>query len=340
MSASFYDFVIPLFRVRWNTRAVLEGIVAQYQPRTIHIISPQDQAKQLVELASDWTVPGLITHAEESFFQLASLSKAQICEELHLGKSLYQPGWFYQQLLKLGAAEGIPSLSEWYLVWDADLLPVDSWPIIQSENNKASYWFALLQHNQYGNEVIVNKWRTWIEKVLNIKPITDEVGTFVPHHLWFKQGHAQSFQHRLQEYYGSDDHWTRLMIRTANDFGTFSEFWAYASWVAHHASQDLNYHPYSEYGQTTERFFDDGTGLFSAAFRQKHLIKESRDAVFFPSYTQIVEFIEESYADNELPSSLSFESSPRHLQKGKENMHIEELRSRWTPTKVTTTKTV
>jgi len=340
MSISAYDFVLPLFRVHWNTRAVLEGIATQYQPRTIHVISPRDQANQLAELATDWAVPQLVTHAEESFFQSVGLSKVQICEELQLGKSLYQPGWFYQQLLKLGAAEGLPNLSEWYLVWDADLLPVDSWPIVQSENGKTSYWFSLLQHSQYGNEIIVNKWETWIEKVLNVEPVTDEVGTFVPHHLWFKREYVQSFQRRLQEYYSSDDHWTKLMMRSANDFGTFSEFWSYASWVSHHAPQDLNYYPYHEYGQTTERFFDDGTGLFSAAFRQKHLIEESRDALFFPSYTQIIEFIEEAYADTQLPSSLSFESSPRHLQKGPENMHIEELRSRWTPSKIVTSKTV
>ncbi|WKN41857.1 DUF6492 family protein [Tunicatimonas pelagia] len=338
MPPPVYDFVLPLFQVRWNTRAVLEGILVKYQPRSIHVISPQEQAQHLAELATDWDVPQLTTYPEESFFQSMGFSKAQICGELQLEKSLYQPGWFYQQLLKLGAVEGIPNLSEWYLVWDADLLPVDSWPIIQSENEKTSYWFALLQHNQYGNEIIVNKWRAWIEKTLNVKPLIDKEGTFVPHHLWFKQEHLRSFQRRLQTYYQSDDHWANLMMRSANDFGTFSEFWAYASWVAHHAPQDLHYYPYNKYGQTTERFFDDGTGLFSAAFRKKYVMNSADWEAFFPSYQQVMDFLQEAYAGTILPSSLSFESSPRHLQKGRENMHIEELRSRWTPSKVTTAK--
>lgn len=339
MSAPTYDFVLPLFKVHWNTRAVLEGVSAKYQPRKIHVIAPQEQAQHLSELATDWDVPQLTTHPEESFFQLAGLSKVQICAELQLEKSLYQPGWFYQQLLKLGAAEGIQSLSEWYLVWDADLLPVNSWPIVQERNSEISYWFALLQHNQYGNNIIVDKWATWIKKVLGVEPLIDEEGTFVPHHLWFKKEHLRSFQQRLQDYYKSTDHWTKIMMRSANEFGTFSEFWAYASWVVHHASQDLHYYPYHKYGRTTERFFDDGTGLFSAAFRKKYLL-DADDGSFYPSYRQVIDFVEEVYADIPLPSSLSFESSSRHLQKGRENMHIEELRSRWTPAKITTAKVI
>ncbi|MEM6840728.1 MAG: DUF6492 family protein [Bacteroidota bacterium] len=335
-----YDFVLPLFQVRWNTRAVLEGVASKYQPHTIHVITPAEQAQQLTSLAKNWDIPKLVTHAEESFFQPLGLSKAGICEVLQLEKSLYPPGWFYQQLLKLGAYEGIPSLSEWYLVWDADLLPIASWPITQTENNKTSYWFALLQHNQYGNEAIVNKWARWIQQVLDVEPLTDAEGTFVPHHLWFKQEYLRSFQQRLQDYYRTSEHWIKLMMRSANDFGTFSEFWAYASWVAHQAPQDVHYYPYDKYGRSTERFFDDGTGLFSAAFRKKYQLEGSTDTSFYPSYSQILAFVEDHYADSILPSSLSFESSPRHLQKGRENMHIEELRSRWTPTKIATSKVI
>ena len=340
MSVSAYDFVLPLFKVRWNTRAVLEGISAKYQPRKIYIVAPEVQSRPLAELATNWNIPQLVTYVEESFFRSADLSKDQICAELQLDKSLYPSSWFYQQLLKLGASEGIPSLSEWYLVWDADLLPINSWPIVQKHDGETSYWSALLQHNQYGNEIIVNKWATWIRKVLSVEPLTDTEGTFVPHHLWFKQAHLHSFQQQLQTYYQSNDHWTKLMMRSANEFGTFSEFWAYASWVAHHAPQDLHYYPYRKYGQSTERFFDDGTGLFSAAFRKKYLVDEADHTPFYPSYPQVIAFIEEAYADTSLPSSLSFESSSRHLQKGRENMHIEELRSRWTPTQIITTKVV
>ena len=72
-------------------------------------------------------------HEEESYFQ-GELTRDRITSETIWGKdTLYKPGWIYQQILKLGAAEAIPELSDWYLVWDSDMLPVDPWPILRSK---------------------------------------------------------------------------------------------------------------------------------------------------------------------------------------------------------------
>ena len=322
-----YDFLIPLYRVHWNTRAVLEGITIRYQPRTIHVIAPSAQIKQLQELSPSWCIDSLELHPEEEFFNSSSLTKEKICAELDLHKSLYTPGWFYQQLLKLGAFIGIDSLSEWYLVWDSDLLPINSWSIIDRQtSNKHS--FALLQHKDWGNPRIVGQWKSWIDTVLEVDAIEDDEGTFVPHHMWFKQEHLKSLKSKVNDYYRSDEHWLKLMMRSANDFGTFSEYWAYASWVAATSPQDLSYYPYKSFGSTTERFFDDGTSMFSDALKQYH--QQLLQSEFYPSYPEVYSFIQDRYGDN-LPSSLSIESSPRHLLKDKQNMHIEELRSRWNP---------
>ncbi|MEO1133775.1 MAG: DUF6492 family protein [Cyanobacteria bacterium J06639_1] len=312
--------VIPLFAARWNTRAVLEGLTVHYSPRSIHVITPTPQARSLSDIAPSWDTAPLHIHPEEEFFQTVGLTKAQICAEIDLGESLYTPGWFYQQLLKLGAPEGIPELSEWYLVWDSDLLPVATWPSFDDNGKPA---FALIQNNGWGNASIVSKWETWIRRVLGVEPASDREGTFVPHHMWFKREHLRSFQQQVREYYSSDDSWLLLMMRSANEFGTFSEYWAYVSWVAAKAPEDLAYYPYDRYGATTERFFDDGTGKFSAALDRHSVCMPD------PTYAQIDAFIRSEYEPDALPSSLSFESSPRHLKKGKENMHIEELRSRW-----------
>ncbi|NJK99914.1 MAG: hypothetical protein HC838_07610 [Spirulinaceae cyanobacterium RM2_2_10] len=324
-----FDFVIPLYRQRWNTRAVLEGLTLHYQPRAIHIITPEPEVAALRSQSSHWQVAPLDIHAEEPFFQPQGLDKETICAELDLGESLYTPGWFYQQLLKLGAAAGIPTLSEWYMVWDSDLLPVATWPLVTQQAAGSQHAFALLQHNQWGNASIVAKWDRWIREVLGVEPLTDVEGTFVPHHMWFKQAHLQTFQQQVGRYFQSDDHWLLLMMRSANQFGTFSEYWAYVSWVAAQSPADLCFYPYAEYGTTTERFFDDGTAVFSAALRQCLAIA-SPDG-FSPAYTEVDAFIRAEYGAEALPSSLAFESSPRHLKKGKENMHIEEQRSRWHP---------
>lgn len=332
MAHEVFDFVIPLFRMRWNTRAVLEGLTKHYQPRSIHVIAPEPEARSLADASKDWDTASLKTYAEEAFFHL---TKDEICAELDLGKSLYTPGWFYQQLLKLGASEGIAGLSEWYAVWDSDLLPVDTWPLMVEENDVVKHKFALIQHNQYGNAKIVSAWATWIQSILGVEPVVDETGTFIPHHMWFKQEYLESFKRQINKYFQSDDHWLQLMMRSANEFDTFGEYWCYSSWVAAKAPNDLAFYPYEQYGETTERFFDDGTGLFSAALRQ-YLQEQtgtslSADEPFSPSYEVVDAFIQQTYGLDSLPSSLSFESSPRHLKKDEKNMHIEERRSRWNP---------
>ncbi|MFG6097890.1 DUF6492 family protein [Leptothoe sp. ISB3NOV94-8A] len=327
-----FDIVIPLFRTRWNTRAVMEGLTHHYQPRSIHIITLPTEVASLQEKSQGWKTAPIHIHNEEIFFQASGLTKTVICEELNLGKSLYNPGWFYQQLLKLGAFEGISNLSEWYLVWDSDLLPAATWPAFRGEDTTLEHTFALLQHNKYGNPAIVGKWDTWIRNVLGVTPLTDETGTFIPHHMWFKQEHLKTFAQRINYHYTSTDHWLSLMMRSANGFGTFSEYWAYVSWVATQAPTDIAFYPYAQYGETTERFFDDGTGMFSTSLRKYLSINSvGPDDGFSPSYKEVNTFIQTEYGADALPSSLAFESSPRHLKKNSENMHIEEQRSRWNP---------
>ena len=307
----------------------MEGLTLHYSPRAIHIVTPGPQAPLLQQQVKDWDVAPLSVHPEEPFFEAAcGLSKDEICAELDMGESLYTPGWFYQQLLKLGASEGIDGLSEWYVVWDSDLLPVAPWPLLRQTPNGEEHPFALLQHNQWGNPKIVSTWARWIRTVLEVEPITDVEGTFIPHHMWFKRSHLETFKQQLAQYFDSQESWLKLMMRSANEFGTFSEYWAYVSWVAAKAPEDLAFHPYADYGATTERFFDDGTGLFSAALRKGLLPATPVDS---PSYEAVNTFIQAEYGPDKLPSSLSFESSPRHLKKDTATMHIEESRSRWNP---------
>ena len=317
--------VIPLYRVRWCTRAVLEGLQHHYAPQAIHVICPESQTTKLLQSAEGWRVESLHVHPEEPFFtRRFGIDKTSIGEGLDLARSLYTAGWYYQQLLKLGAHDGIEGLPKDYLVWDSDLLPVASWPVIIPERKPYPHTFALLQDKSRGNADIIARWERWIRSILNVEPVTDPEGTFVPHHLWFNRAVSEEIKGALHHYYDSSEPWPLLMMRSANEFGTFSEFWLYCSWLARHHPDRLNYHSYERYGATTERFFDDGTGRFSGKLRSFL----GRDEAS-PDYTSVIRFIEAEYGEANLPSSLSFESSPRHMKKGVGNMHVEELRSRW-----------
>ncbi|MEM6458242.1 MAG: DUF6492 family protein [Planctomycetota bacterium] len=325
-----HDVVIPLFNLAWSTRAVYEGVARHYAPRKFLVIAPREVAAALTAAVEDegWDVPGLAVYPEEDFFvERFGLTKDGLAAELDLEASLYPPGWFYQQLLKLGADDGIAGLTDWFLIWDSDLLPVATWPVLDPADGHPVY--ALLQDRGRGNSDIVDRWRRWIETVLGVPALTDDVATFVPHHMWFKQSHLASLRQRLGVYYDAPDTpWPKLMMRSANDFGTFSEFWLYASWAAaRHADDAPRYHPYAAYGATTERFFEDGSAPFATALRQ-HL-GLALDAPLRPDYAALRHFIESIYGKEQQPSSLSFEASPRHRKKGRANMHVEELRSRW-----------
>lgn len=325
------DVVVPLFQLQWSTRAVLEGVVRRYGPRNLYVITPETNAGVLNSTAEreGWDVSSLVVVDEESFFvRRHGRTKQDLADALDLGESLYQPGWFYQQLLKLGADEGIPGLSDAYLVWDADLLVVDGWPAV-NESGRLAY--ALLQDRSRGNEKIIACWARWIDTVLGVEPITDERATFVPHHMWFVRQQLETLRARVAEYYADrTEPWPELMMRSAGEFGTFSEFWLYASWVqARHADEAPRPLPYEQYGATTERFFEDGSAPFATAAR--HYLGVGPTDLFRPAYADLICFVEDDYSRSErtLPSSLSFEASVRHRRKGRENMHVEELRSPW-----------
>ena len=76
-------------------------------------------------------------HNEDNFFlKKYNVTKENLLQNLTIKNDLYSKGWFYQQCLKIGAND-IIKLPDKFMVWDADMLPVNPWPV---SDNK----FALL----------------------------------------------------------------------------------------------------------------------------------------------------------------------------------------------------
>ena len=317
-----YQFVIPVHHVTWSTRSVLEGIYEKYKPKNIYVITSENEIKILKDKLNYWKIKNLTLLDEDNFFlNKYGLTKNDIVSQIIQNKPNYTPGWLYQQIIKLGANDAIDQLDEVFVVWDSDLLPVNSWPILDNKKEK----FALLQDKSYGNQDILNSWKNLIINVLGINPVEDERGTFTSHHMIFKKKHLKSLKLKFKDHFKSDQNWIKLIIKAANIYGSFGEYWTYASWVNHINKDDLNYHPYEKYGLTTERFFDDGNGLFSKNYKKHISFKEQED--FYPSYSSILNFIRKNYRT--LPSSLSFETNIRHTKKRHDETHLEEKRSIW-----------
>ena len=317
-----YQFVIPVHHVTWSTRSVLEGIYEKYNPKHIYVITSENEIKILKDKLNYWKIKNLTLLDEDNFFlNKYSLTKNDIVSQITQNKPNYTPGWLYQQIIKLGANDAIEQLDDVFVVWDSDLLPVNSWPILDKKKEK----FALLQDKSYGNQDILNSWKNLIINVLGINPVEDERGTFTSHHMIFKKKHLKSLKLKFKDHFKSDQNWIKLIIKAANIYGSFGEYWTYASWVNHINKDDLNYYPYEKYGLTTERFFDDGNGLFSKNYKKHISFKEQED--FYPSYSSILNFIRKNYLS--LPSSLSFETNIRHTKKRHDDTHLEEKRSIW-----------
>jgi len=344
-----FDIMLPLFELRWCTRGVLEGLTKLYSPRSLHVVAPGTSARALAKAAENWDIAPLTVHEEETYFQ-GELTRDRIINETIWGKdTLYKPGWIYQQILKLGAAEAIPELSDWYLVWDSDMLPVDSWPILRAKKNgkDSEHCCGLIQDKSHQGWKIVAMWDKWCKAVVGEGLRDDEESTFCIHHMWFNRQHLEKFHELIsaeREHAGdngSDRHWTLNLMRSVASYGSFSEYWAYATYLkssnASSGPDGVTFLPYKDYGARAERFFDDGTdaALFSRALRE-HMRKNNKvisNDNFSPSYSDMVDFVKAYYtkAGDALPSVLSFEASSRHLKKGKDRMHVEEIRSRWNP---------
>ena len=320
-----FTVFMPLLRREWHTRAVLEGLTRRFQPGSIHIATLPEQIVALECEVKGWDCVPIHFYDETKFFGLGDRSKSALCQRIASLPKLYQAGWFYQQLLKLGCQEAIPELTDWTLVWDSDLIPFAAWPLLK-DGVPAS---ALLQHKSKGNPVIVAAWERWIRDHLEVLPIADPVGTFIPHHMWFYRPALQSLCDQLQSFSGRD--WPLAIMDTVATHESFSEYWALASWMAARYPDQFAYHRYELAGATTERFFEDGRGKLARYYRKWLLQQTMAESEETPSYAALYACVHDAYqlTGDPLPSSLSLESSPRHIDKFEANRHLEEQRSRW-----------
>lgn len=117
------DFVVPLKQVGLITRAVLESIHTFYNPRRIIIISSKVEGNIVRALSPHWNAGVIEFVDEETFFERNyNLSIQQILSQYDATREGDQrePGWWIQQLIKLGAASQIPNISTHYVVWDGE----------------------------------------------------------------------------------------------------------------------------------------------------------------------------------------------------------------------------
>ncbi|OLP90309.1 hypothetical protein AK812_SmicGene28118 [Symbiodinium microadriaticum] len=249
------DFVIPLKAMGPFTRTVLEGIFSHYAPRQIYIVCRQEARKAVSEVMMEWSVPrGKISFVdEESYFQKTfNFSREDLKQAWKGTKSPRDFGWWWQQLLKLGAGQCIEGISENFCVWDADLIVLEPWPLTDPSSTQC--YVAPLQE-KYLSDKHQEAYDSSTRHILKMEPTQPRKGgTWIAHHMVFNKGVLCQMLDLIETNVGSEcaEPWPLKILGIAEGFERVSEYVLYGTY----ASQSvLRAHPYQAYGARGLRLY-------------------------------------------------------------------------------------
>jgi hypothetical protein len=258
------DFLVPLKQVGLITRSVLEALELFYKPRRIIVVTPKKEADILKDISKFWDTKHLEFIHEEDFFKPNfNLSIEDITKEYDItrGSQQREPGWWIQQLIKLGAATQIDTLSPdklspVYIVWDGDLVPTRRWKLCDYNNNgEKKFYFAILQ-SESRSEFNSYQYASCMKSLTNMTPIEpEEGGTFVSHHMVFYKNRVTEMINLMIEHSGSHSiPWPKLIMFYSRKFYRFSEYKTYATFMIKNYPKEFNYHVFDKFGSGGLRF--------------------------------------------------------------------------------------
>jgi hypothetical protein len=255
------DFVVPIKKVGLFTRAVLEGIHSFYRPRRIIVIIQQSEIVIFIKLSQKWNLENIEMIDETLFFQRNfHLTMEDLEKEFQTtnDKMHREFGWWYQQMIKLGASTQIPNISDPYVVWDGDLIPLKKWEIAlknTTEGNTMHYYVSILQ-DQSKSEFNKQEYNKCIHHLLGFDCFApSSSGTFVTHHMVFYVNYVKEMlDFILERNHQAFEHWPMYFISLSKQFYRFSEYMLYASFMMKYHENKFLYYPYEKYGKTGLRF--------------------------------------------------------------------------------------
>ena len=255
------DFLVPLKQVGVITRCVLEALELFYHPRRIIVVTPKKEADILRNLAKYWDINNLELIYEEHFFESnLNLSFEDIIKEYDTTRGFEQrePGWWIQQLIKLGAATQIHDISHTYIVWDADLIPTRRWKLCDyNDKGKVNFFIAILQLESR-SEFNSYQYASCMKSLINMTPCQPENGgTFVSHHMVFNKKRVIEMINLIIENTGFYNiPWPKLLMSYSKKFYRFSEYKTYATFMITNYPEEFKYHVFDNFGAGGLRFRD------------------------------------------------------------------------------------
>lgn len=238
------DFIIPLKKNNVILRTVVEGIVSFYSPTTIYIITDSFSTLEILEHSLFWKKgKTMIVTIDESLFEKETLERKYTC----IDEKSREFGWWFQQIIKLDAVNRIPNISDPFVVWDADVIPLLKWELYHEESRE--YRFAILQENAK-NVFNQKQYHDSILSILGLESVEPlEKGTFVPHHFIFHHMVIRELIDRI----GSVN-WQEKIMALSATYYRFSEYKCVATFMQTYFPELLKYYPYEEFGEKGIRF--------------------------------------------------------------------------------------
>jgi hypothetical protein len=296
------DFVVPLKQLGLFTRSVLEGISFFYNPRRIIVVIREDDIPILQKVSLHWKVKKLEIINENIFFMKnygLTIENLQKVFQTTQDNKHREFGWWYQQMIKLGSSTQIDDISEHYIVWDGDLIPLQKWDLT-NKNNEGSidYYIAILQ-NQPRSEFNKDQYEKCIQNLLGFSSFSPtDNGTFVTHHMIFKVEYVKEMIHFILDRKKISIPWPLYFISLSHDYFRFSEYMLYASFMMKFHSFHFFYYPYESFGKTGLRFRKPDSMI-----QELCTVYPSTSDVCF-SYQEIFDFFQDK---QEPPSYVQFE---------------------------------
>ena len=261
------DFVIPLRKKNMIIRTTIECIIDNYHPKNIYVITNPTDIKYLETECKKWDKSNTNIYFinEDSFFiKNYNLTRYDI-EQFYtsIDTQSREFGWWYQQLLKLGAYKQIDSLSDPYVVWDSDLISLQKWEIFDSKEK--AYKFAILQECAK-NEFNKTEYSKSITQLVGLDAIEPEfIGTFVPHHFVFHHKILEDFLNFVEEKHINDLNiihelhnysWIKIIMSLSKKYYRFSEYKCISTFMNKYFPDLLLFYPYNNYGKNGIRYRD------------------------------------------------------------------------------------
>lgn len=328
------DFVIPLEKPSIIFDAVVQALDRLHSPRRIIVVTDLDRVE-----ARDHGVGTPVEYVDEKrFFGDGDLSRTAMERFFDdaIRRNPLDPaqfrnhakfGWWYQQLLKLGAGTVIDGLSDYYVVWDADLVPFVKWATYATDGATGEgYACTAVLQEQPNSEFYRDQYALSIRDLVGMDPLFPvegdhpvreasaeySVGTFVTHHMVLRRPYVRELLDLVVDVAAGDrtatpkaPHdalWQYVILRQSSRSLFFSEYQTYQTYCLTRAKADNRYYPYRMFGSGKARFPDGG------AFLDR--LGATHDLRTPPTYDQIVSFVARETGEHE---GALFEEPISHL---------------------------